>query len=304
MNTTNNNNKSLIGDALGFAYSSIFERGIMGFLQWVAVYLAILAITVSLWFSLGVFNRFTGLDLFSNSFIERADGTWAPPIPYFILTLIWLYVIIIPIIQCIVLNFYDTRTMRPTSLLSLFSTRKIFSFLIIALLPILFVETVRYQLNPSNLFTSHYQFNLNQILLFTFAVKSDTTSLLIQIFTYTALMTLGILLASRFIFAGYFIIDKNNGPLEALQASWNLTQGKTCKMFGLIFTMLVIFTLIKDESSISHWIGLVSAEFFSNSAMLTSQILHALRLMTYLFHLICWPLIGLMTAYTYRRLEK
>jgi hypothetical protein len=51
-----------------------------------------------------------------------------------------------------------------------------------------------------------------------------------------------IILRSRFF--GFLIVDKNLGPIEAIQASWALTAGKINIMIGLLIMVIALFTLI------------------------------------------------------------
>lgn len=297
MNTTNNSEKPLIGDALGFAFSSIFERGILGFLKLIAIAIAMIAVPVALWFCLGMINQLTGFDFFSTSFTERADGTWAPPIPYFILSTVWIYVIAIPSFQCMLLSFYDNNALQ-RSLLSLFAPRKTLSFLMISLPLILFIEITRYLFYPAEFLTSHYNACttlLNPIYFFTFSLNPDPVTLIIQFILYFSFITSSISAVSRFMFAGYYIIDKNNGPLEALRASWNLTRGKASTVFGLAITMIAIFTLSTPGSIF----GLLN----NPNPIYTILVITIFALAT-IIGLLRWLMIGLMSTYAYRRLEK
>lgn len=51
-----------------------------------------------------------------------------------------------------------------------------------------------------------------------------------------------ILLRSRFF--GFLIVDKNMGPIEAIQASWAMTKGKMNIMLGLLIMVIIFFTLM------------------------------------------------------------
>jgi hypothetical protein len=75
MNTPNNSEKTLIGDALGFAYSSIFEHGFMGLLDWISLYFTIFAIAILFSFGERQISYLIGTDFFSNNFNQLAEGT-------------------------------------------------------------------------------------------------------------------------------------------------------------------------------------------------------------------------------------
>lgn len=47
----------------------------------------------------------------------------------------------------------------------------------------------------------------------------------------------------RLILAGYFLIDKQMGPLEAISASWNATKGHVGKVYGTIGVFILIALL-------------------------------------------------------------
>lgn len=48
----------------------------------------------------------------------------------------------------------------------------------------------------------------------------------------------GIYLAIRFMFFGYYIVDKDAGIVDSLKMSWNLTQGAVLNLF--LFALLII----------------------------------------------------------------
>jgi hypothetical protein len=271
-----NDGKKLIGNALGFAFSSLFERGFSGFFRWFTVTIVVGAITVLLLFALVIINRFTGFAFFTTNFTQRPDGTWAPPSPYFILTFIWMYVMLIPSIHCVLLDYYDTNTLQLKSLLSFFSVRKLFSFFVISIIPALFVhkavQVTTYISSPLETPTPLVDYGINIPL-------PPIIVIMIQILLSPLIrFIIGIILASRLMFAGYYIIDKNDGPLEALGASWNLTKGRVFKFLGLTITMTTIFVLFTSIQS----------------SYATREICT----------LIGYFMIGLMTVYAYRQFEK
>lgn len=50
----------------------------------------------------------------------------------------------------------------------------------------------------------------------------------------------GVLIFVRTIFTTYFIVDKNMGPFDAINASWELTRGKSIEMLGFKIVLLLI----------------------------------------------------------------
>jgi uncharacterized membrane protein len=47
----------------------------------------------------------------------------------------------------------------------------------------------------------------------------------------------------RFYFAIFFIVDRNLGPIESLQLSWEVTRGHTLKLVGLLLSTFVVTIL-------------------------------------------------------------
>lgn len=54
----------------------------------------------------------------------------------------------------------------------------------------------------------------------------------------------GIIIILRSFFTGYLIVDKNMGPIEAIQESWALTKDRTNITLGLVIIMLTVSTVI------------------------------------------------------------
>ncbi len=44
----------------------------------------------------------------------------------------------------------------------------------------------------------------------------------------------------RFYFAIFFVVDRNLGPIESLQLSWEVTRGQTLKLVGLLLATIVV----------------------------------------------------------------
>ena len=82
----------------------------------------------------------------------------------------------------------------------------------------------------------------------------------------------GIIFATRLQFATYFVIDKKYRPIEAIKASWNLTEGQTWNLF--LYGLVAI--LINLAGLLALLVGI----------------------------LVTIPLTCLATTYIYRKLEK
>jgi len=63
---------------------------------------------------------------------------------------------------------------------------------------------------------------------------------------FILLLVPGIMVILRSFFTQYFIVDKNMGPIEAIQASWALTKGKYDQMIGfvLVSTLCALIPII------------------------------------------------------------
>lgn len=65
----------------------------------------------------------------------------------------------------------------------------------------------------------------------------------------------GIIFSMRLMFVGYFLIDKNLGPIEAIKASWNATRGNVWNLLGLAgLNFLVILV-----GALALFVGLIWA---------------------------------------------
>ncbi len=71
---------------------------------------------------------------------------------------------------------------------------------------------------------------------------------LVLVASFIALIIPFFIVAPRIALSPYFLIDKNMGPIEALKASWAITQGHAGKVWGIIGAniafALLILTLI------------------------------------------------------------
>lgn len=63
----------------------------------------------------------------------------------------------------------------------------------------------------------------------------------------------GIIFAMRFQFYGYLIIDKGMKPMEAMKASWRMTDGATWELFGFI----LITMLLNIAGTMAFMVGLL-----------------------------------------------
>jgi uncharacterized membrane protein len=50
----------------------------------------------------------------------------------------------------------------------------------------------------------------------------------------------GIILSARLQLYIYYIVDKNQGPIEALKSSWNATRGHTLNLIGALIVAIII----------------------------------------------------------------
>jgi len=77
---------------------------------------------------------------------------------------------------------------------------------------------------------------------------------IIVTFGFILLIIPGIIFATRFQFYQYLIIDKNKGPIEALEISWKMTKGSVWNLFLL----WLLFVLINIAGAIVLGIGLLA----------------------------------------------
>lgn len=75
-------------------------------------------------------------------------------------------------------------------------------------------------------------------LFLTFMIASIISSLLI-FFGLIAFLIPGIILAIKFFFVDYLIVDKKLGPIESLKKSWQITKGNKWNLF--LFILLLAF---------------------------------------------------------------
>ncbi len=74
---------------------------------------------------------------------------------------------------------------------------------------------------------------LGVVALSTLAILSGTLLLIVP----------GVILGIGFMFAGWFVVDKNMGAIEAMKASWNATAGQRGKLFGFGIALMGVVML-------------------------------------------------------------
>ena len=210
----NHNKRSLIGNALSFAYNAFLAN----IVSWIGIVLitaitsmtilfsGVLAYTVlicgSLPQTLAIFAKCLGL------FLHLSFTEYIYIAPIILLTILALQSIQLGLTRTAI-DFYDT---------GLIKFRPVYS--------------------PSQLLTSVI---INIMIAFVFMIIATgmltigffTHTIAISIATLFSLIALGIILC-RTIFTSYFIVDKNLGPIEAISASLQLSKNQWNTIIGIM----------------------------------------------------------------------
>ena len=210
----NHNKRSLIGNALSFAYNAFLAN----IVSWIGIVLitaitsmtilfsGVLAYTVlicgSLPQTLAIFAKCLGL------FLHLSFTEYVCIAPIILLTILALQSIQLGLTRTAI-DFYDT---------GLIKFRPVYS--------------------PSQLLTSVI---INIMIAFVFMIIATgmltigffTHTIAISIATLFSLIALGIILC-RTIFTSYFIVDKNLGPIEAISASLQLSKNQWNTIIGIM----------------------------------------------------------------------
>lgn len=282
MNEIRNKEKGLTAGALSFALDSLFTCGVQSLqlfgLAFIATALGMLLKYIFVLLMMARYGQsFDMINLFSPLMTHQyfmKNGAYVEIEPALLALFhaslfIWLCVLI-GAAHKLLLSYYDTRSISFSPFIS------IRQLLYIALL-----LAIPFALHVPEIYTS-------------------LPSSLKTIYSYIDSGMFFILLipGSRLMLTGYFILDKDKNPIQAMQASWTATAWRKEWIYdyssSLMVNMLIILNLALVTSPFDTYApGPIkrSLDLTTNFAPMFNTWLHCL-------------MIGLMTAYTYRRLEK
>jgi hypothetical protein len=275
MNMNHNDERSLTGNALVYAFDHLFARKTKS-LQLFLLALAAAAINqlVKGIVTLSMIARYghsgDTITFFppaiQSQYLMRNDAyvEMEPAFLWFfyVIAFTWLCLILIPALHKLILNYYDTGSLWVNPFVTL---RQMFAFGVIFAIAIAVKQAIQYI--PGNYLES---------------------------IPFYILLLAGLLLTERLMFVGYYIIDQNKGPFAAIQASCTLTKWFDASqvMYRLAVTMFIILNL-----------QVVLVPFFTSEPLISEGFWN------YHFVIACvlfntwvhWLAIGLMSSYAYRQ---
>ncbi len=196
--------RSLIGDSLSFAFNAIFEN----ILPWIGMCFAFLGFTILGYMVFGIVAAITYATLGIWIYPDEINISVLTP-PSFPEALFFLLIMIG------VVWFFFT-----------YSASMILGF-------------IRTMLNFYNTSVVRFRplFNPRQV---ASCIAAHTIIIVLMMGGFLLFIIPGIIVLLRTMFAIYFIADKNMGPFEAINASWDLTRDKAGVLLGLSIIIFLI----------------------------------------------------------------
>lgn len=285
MNDIHNKEKGLTAGALSFAFDSLFTCGLTS----LALFIFALSVTglnflVKHIFTLLMIARYghsgDSISLFppmmAYQYLMR-NGAYVDMEPAFLAlfyfsVFAWLCLLIAGAHR-VFLNYYDTGSIAFRPFISI---RQLLYVAMLLAIPFALLVPEIYNLLPS----------------FCKTIYSYVDSIVGSFF-------LTLILGSRFMLTGYFIVDKDKNPIQAMQASWTTMASvpregwRDDRSWRLVTTMFIILNLV------------LIIDPFKSYTPSTIETLNLIMRFTPMFNtwLHCL-MIGLMSVYAYRRFEK
>lgn len=171
----------------------------------------------------------------------------------------------------------------------------VFSIISLIINTIFFIGFTRIALSFLDGKTPHYSYlwdNLNSKIWK--VIISSLLFLLIIAGGLVLLIVPGIIFLLRLNFYMYFIVDRDMGPIEALKASWRVTQNNVIKLFGVNIILMLLFIV----SLLCYGLILYLGSLFGDSVRVIFAFLGSVCVF-----LIGYPFLFAVHLYVYRKLS-